>query len=115
MTNTFKKERKLTKKNQYDLVFKEGIKITLPEFLLFAKKNKGLPSRLGLIVTKRCIPKACERNRFKRLFRESFRCQNLDDIDVVVFARKDLAKLSNHELHIKLNEKWKKLDSVFLV
>lgn len=47
------------------------------------------PARLGLVVAKKHLKRAVDRNRFKRLVRESFRShqEQLAGLDVVVLAR----------------------------
>lgn len=47
------------------------------------------PARLGLVVAKKHLKRAIDRNRFKRLVRESFRSHQLQlaGLDVVVLAR----------------------------
>lgn len=51
-------------------------------------------ARLGIVVSKRLVPKAVRRNRVKRLIRECFRTINREGIgkDVVVRLRSGLEK-----------------------
>ena len=69
-------------------------------FLFLAIDNNKNLARLGLAVSKRNITKAVERNRIKRLIRESFRIRKkkLKGKDVVVFVKKQFdAKQYNIE------------------
>jgi ribonuclease P protein component len=54
-----------------------------------AEHLETTPARLGLVVAKKHLKRAVDRNRFKRLVRESFRShqEQLAGLDVVVLAR----------------------------
>jgi len=56
--------------------------------------------RLGLVVPKRVAPRALDRNRVKRIARETFRCwrARLPARDLVVVARAGCAGMSRSEL-----------------
>lgn len=58
-------------------------------FLLRFGNNDGETARLGLAISKRCSKRAVDRNRIKRLIRESFRRARpgLPPVDIVVTAR----------------------------
>ena len=64
--------RSLTKKRDFDLVFKEGVTLASKNLVIYAKPNELSFSRLGLSVSKK-IGKAVTRNRIKRLLREAMR------------------------------------------
>ena len=65
-------------------------------------------SRLGLVVSKKNISKSVERNRVKRLIRESFRKNKsqIPNLDVVVLIRKGIDVLPNVIISSKLNSLW---------
>lgn len=61
----------------------------MPSILAGGTASKTKAARLGLVVAKKHLKRAVDRNRFKRLVRESFRAhqQQLEGLDVVVLAR----------------------------
>jgi len=67
--------------------------------------------RLGLVIAKKNVRLAVERNRIKRIARESFRLQQyqLPGVDAVVLARRGLDKLTNDELHKLFNKQWARI------
>lgn len=80
-------------------------------FLLVARRNQLPDGRLGLIIAKRHVKRAHERNRLKRLIRESFR-HHTDDIpglDVVVMARGGADQLTNEDIFAQLDASWRRL------
>ena len=68
-------------------------------------------SRLGLVVSKKNISKAVERNRVKRAIRESFRKNKsqIPNLDVVVLIRKGIDVLPNVVISSKMNSLWNDL------
>ena len=68
-------------------------------------------ARLGLAISKRVSKRAVERNRIKRLVRESFRRarRGLPPIDLVVMAREAAAGLPGTELLVELDTLWRRL------
>ena len=74
-------------------------------------------ARLGLAISKRVSKRAVERNRLKRLLRESFRRirGQLPPVDVVVMARDVAAGLPGAELLAEANALWQRLASIRLV
>ncbi len=108
---TFPKRLRLLDKAEYDAVFAEALKAGDQHFLLLARTNdKGHP-RLGLAISKRQVRLAVQRNRLKRLVRESFRVRQhvLPGADVVVLARNGAVGTSSEELSAALDRLWKKL------
>jgi ribonuclease P protein component len=84
----FARENRLVKKNNFDLVFKKGVKKHTPFFMLIQSKNNLNIARLGISVAKRYVPKAIERNKIKRVVREQFRLHKklLLGIDIIFIA-----------------------------
>ena len=96
----------------YKSVFDGALfKVHQPHFLFLAKHSEQPNSRLGIVVAKKKVRRAHERNRVKRLARESFRLhrQQLDDLDIVVMPKVGIDTISNAELHLQLQNAWQKL------
>ncbi|WP_189441648.1 ribonuclease P protein component [Rhodanobacter panaciterrae] len=68
-------------------------------------------ARLGLAISKRVSKRAVERNRIKRLLRESFRRvrHQLPAVDLMVMAREQAAGVPGSQLLVEIDGLWKKL------
>jgi ribonuclease P protein component len=66
---------------------------------------------MGLVIAKKNIRLAVQRNRIKRILRETFRLNQhaLPNLDFVVLARRGLDKLDNEQLHQLFNKQWLKI------
>lgn len=80
-------------------------------FLLLAKPNALPHPRLGLVVAKKKIRLAVNRNRIKRIVRDSFRLHqhDLPSLDIIFLVRQDLSTVANDEFHKQLLNAWKRL------
>ena len=97
----------------YKSVF-DGVlfKVHQPHFLFLAKITEQPHSRLGIVVAKKKVRRAHERNRVKRLARESFRLQQGQfnkNIDIVMMPKVGIEAIENQELHQQLDFAWQKL------
>ncbi|HAM88065.1 MAG: Ribonuclease P protein component [Candidatus Falkowbacteria bacterium GW2011_GWC2_38_22] len=89
------KKNRLTKKNDFDRVFKKGISVF--DYILGIKilKNNLPDSRFGIIVSNKISKKANERNKIKRQIRECLKKINpkiILPIDCVIIT---LAPIKN--------------------
>jgi ribonuclease P protein component len=82
-------------------------------FVLLARPNGLNFPRLGLAVSKKNIKTAVQRNRIKRLIRESFRQRKttLGGCDYVALARQPAGRATNGELLEALGKHWLELTS----
>ena len=82
--------------------------------LLLARKTDRPGHRLGLVIAKKNVRLAVQRNRVKRIAREFFRQLPEGDppMDVVLLARRGLDQLDNAELSSILQHQWQRLVDV---
>jgi ribonuclease P protein component len=75
------------------------------------RQNELGYARMGLAVSKRVSKRAVERNRIKRLLRESFRRvrSQLPAVDLMVMAREQAAGVPGPELLAELDALWRRL------
>jgi ribonuclease P protein component len=75
------------------------------------RQNDTGHARLGLAISKRVSKRAVDRNRIKRLVRESFRRARvqLPAVDLMVMARAEACTLSGAALLAELDALWRKL------
>ncbi len=110
-SHRFAKNQRLLTKPAYTQVFNDApIRASHPCFLLLCRSNDN-QTRLGLVIAKKHVKRANQRNRIKRLVRESFRLQQhkLPAIDVIVLARKGADTLTNSEILVIINGLWKRI------
>lgn len=71
---------------------------------LVLAKLSGLDNRrLGLVVGKKNISSAVQRNTFKRICRETFRRSELHAVDVLVLAKRQVGAIDRHRLAADLS------------
>lgn len=100
--------------DDFQAVFSQArFKVSCRYFLLLASGNDKQVSRLGLVVAKKNIARAVNRNRLKRLVRTWFRQHKETPVclDLVVLIRKDADKLSNGEIFSRLAALWEDLEN----
>ena len=110
----FPKELRLLNAGDFEAVFsKNQYKVANRHFLILAMPSQQHSSRLGMVVAKKHIAKAVERNRVKRLIRETFRHTPAMQaaLDQIVLVRKGADKLTNQELSNTLKSLWSDLQA----
>ncbi|MES2604510.1 MAG: ribonuclease P protein component [Pseudomonadota bacterium] len=100
------REHRLLKAHDFSQVFEGAkIKVSSPQLLLLGVASDQQHARIGLVISKKNVGDAVERNRVKRLCREVFRHRSaqLPVLDIVVLARPGLNALSNEKIVGMLN------------
>ncbi len=105
----FDKAHRLLKKSDYDHVFTQAKKLVTSNFIVLYRENTVGHARLGLALSKKTIAKAHDRNRVKRMLRESFRTRSLPAVDIVILARHGVANVQNSVVIAKLSNTWDEL------
>jgi len=106
------KQARLLSKADYNSVFSKSVKVSNALFLILIHKTSKIQPRLGLVISKKVDKRAVQRNRIKRITRESFRNYTFEsNCDFVILARPIVAKLSNKEVFNALNKLWAQADN----
>lgn len=112
MTYPFDRSLRLLNASDYQSVFSHSrLKVSTAEILFLAVQSPQGHPRLGLVIAKKNVRLSVQRNRIKRIVRETFRLQQhrLGNLDVVVLARRGLDKMDNQQLHETCNQLWQQL------
>lgn len=111
-TPGFARDNRLLETAQFQAVFNgTDCKAVDNCFVVLAKRRPDGVARLGMAISKRRVRHAVDRNRIKRLVRESFRHNKpkLIGLDIVVMERQGTADRDNAELTQALNQLWIRL------
>ena len=94
----------------FTFVFQQPLRAGTPQITILGRQNSLGHPRIGLTVAKKHVKRAHERNRIKRLTRESFRLRQheLPSMDFVVVAKKGVADLDNRMLAEALEKLWRR-------
>ncbi len=112
VSQDFSREKRLLTPRHFKAVFDSPTgKVPGKNLLLLARNNDLDHPRLGLVIGKKSVKLSVERNRLKRLMRESFRLhqETLVGWDIVIVARKGLGDVENPELIQHFGKLWKRL------
>ncbi len=98
-------------KCDYEIVFKNAKKSKDKNFLVLFCKNKKTDARLGLTISRKNCSLAKDRNKIKRIIRESFRnnTAKLNGYDIVVLNNKLTHTSTTKNLYKSLNIHWDKI------
>ena len=106
------KQARLLTKADYNSVFSKSVKVSNALFLILIHKTSNTHSRLGLVISKKVDKRAVQRNRIKRISRESFRNYVFESpCDFVILARTKITLLPNDKIFNSLNDLWTQADS----
>ncbi len=109
---TFPKEVRLLTASDYSNVFQDvKLRVSSKNFLILARPYEKDHPRLGIIIAKKNVKLAVERNRIKRQLRETFRKQRLllPSLDIVLLTKKGVDEQNNFLIAKELDYLWQKL------
>jgi ribonuclease P protein component len=108
----FPREHRLLDACAYSRVFDAvDARASHRHLLILAARNDLPHHRLGVIVARKNIRLAVDRNRFKRITREFFRTRAFEPpgLDIIVMARRGADSLDNKSLSTILRHQWQML------
>ncbi|MEQ6917876.1 ribonuclease P protein component [Halomonas aquatica] len=109
----YPRQLRLLTAGDYRRVFETAeFKVHGKGLMALASPNALGHPRLGLIFSKKNVRRAVDRNRLKRLVRDSIRLQQqrLPAVDIVVLARRGVHELDNATVHRQLHGMWRRLE-----
>ncbi len=113
MSLAFSRKHRLINKSDYKHVFSASECQSSDRYftVLGRCSLSEMHSRLGMVVAKKKILRAHERNRIKRLVRESFRHYSWQRLfDVVVLAKHAAQFADNSTLFMALEKHWQRIE-----
>ena len=107
----FTKGARLLKPAEYSRVFKKAIRSSDRLLTILAASNDLGHPRIGLVISRKNAKRAVDRNRIKRVIRESFRLRQLElpAADFVIMAKPVTKFADNRELFMSLEHHWNRL------
>ena len=107
---------KLLNADQYKNVFSNPQRFGNKSLTVLAKPNDLNYPRLGLAISKKCAKNAVDRNRIKRIFRESFRLHQhtLPNVDIIAMCKPNILQLDKKEMHSQIEFQWRLMQKKFL-
>jgi ribonuclease P protein component len=105
----FRKDSRLLDEAAFGRVFEKATRSRDKWFTVLSRRNEIEIARLGLAISKKQCKKASERNRLKRIIRESFRHHQaeLKGLDIVVMNKAAAADEKNSALRDSLETHWR--------
>lgn len=104
----FRREHRLLNAAAYGRVFRQAERSSDRWFTVLSRESLQGTARLGLAISKKQCRKAHDRNRIKRIVRESFRRNqpDLSGLDLVVMNKSATHLALNKQLHDSLQRHW---------
>lgn len=109
--NTFTRKDRLLTSCEYREIFQRAHKISSDSITVFFKKNTINRARLGFIISKKYIKNSVDRNRIRRIIRESFRFSKLilKKFDIVILVKQKISRQDKKALRQKIDLLWEKI------
>jgi len=112
---TLPAQKRLRRKSDFDATYAKGRRFGNGLFGVTAAPNETGVPRLGLAVAVRIAGGGVQRNRFRRIIRESFRLHQhgLPAVDLIVSVRDRARGATGAELRESLSALWKSVAGKF--
>ena len=106
-------QRRLRQAAEFKQLYAQGRRLAVDGFTAVIRPNTLGAARLGLSVAARILRRAVQRNRIRRIIRESFRHhqQRLPALDIVVGLRSSPRDVDNAQLRRSLDKLWQKIQA----
>jgi len=107
----FGRGRRLTEATEFTRVFARARRSSDRYFTVLCRTSTTNRARLGLTISRRAAKRAVDRNRLKRLARESFRRLQLRALDFGVMAREQAVMTDSATLQESLDRHFRRLSA----
>lgn len=109
----FRPTQRLHRPAEFQQVYRLGRKFGSEFFSVAVSTNQLPQARLGLSIAARTIGNAVQRNRVRRLVRESFRLHQhqLPPVDIVIGARTQARQATSRQLQQGLQQLWDRISA----
>lgn len=113
----FARSQKLLSADQYKYVFSKSQRFGNKSLTILTRENSLGRPRLGLAISKKSAKRAVDRNRIKRVLRESFRLHQhtLPNVDIIAMCKSDMLLLNKQEMHKQIVIQWRFMKKKFLI
>jgi len=107
----FSRAQRLRHAAQFERLYAQGRRLAADAFTAVVQPNDAGQPRLGLSVPARILRLAVQRNRVRRIIRESFRQHQHDlaALDIIVGLRSAPRDADNAQLRRSLEKLWQKI------
>lgn len=111
VTYQFNRESRLLTPGHFQKVFSKPTRYHSQHFTVLIADNSIKNNRIGFAIAKKKVKLAVQRNRVKRLVRESFRLNQYDlpIVDMVIMAKSGIDQLDNQTINHQIEKIWRKI------
>ena len=111
MTNKFQSKLKIKKSAEFANIYSKNKYFYNSGLIMLTKNNNLENPRLGISIPKKNLKLSVQRNKIKRIIKESFRLnyKKIDKLDIVLIGGKNINKFNIKNTQKSLLELWKKI------